>query len=90
MAYSILPGYLLLISLFTFILFGVDKKRARRKKWRIPETQLLLSSFLGGSIGALLGMYVFHHKTRHLKFSGGLPLILIIQVIIGTGVYLFL
>ena len=74
--------YLLIINLFAFILFKVDKTRAREHRWRISEKALFLSAILGGSIGAILGMFVFHHKTKHWYFRYGLPLILILQVVI--------
>lgn len=80
-------GYLLSISLFAFILFGIDKKRARYKAWRISESRLLLVSVLGGSAGSLYGMYVFRHKIRCHKFSIGLPLLFFLQL--TAGVYLF-
>ena len=84
---AIFIGYLIFISLFTFLLFGVDKHRAKRQQRRIPEFRLLLFSALGGSIGALSGVYFFRHKTLHLKFTWGLPFILILQII--TAVYCF-
>lgn len=87
MPHLIFIGYLLCISLLTFILFGVDKRRAVRKAWRIPESRLLLASLLGGSAGGLLGMYIFNHKTRHNKFTMGLPIILMLQIM--AGIYLF-
>lgn len=87
MSILFLTSYLLLMSLLTFILFGIDKRKARNKKWRIPESRLLAISFLGGSIGGLLGMYIFHHKTQHSKFTIGLPCILMLQIL--AGVYLF-
>jgi uncharacterized membrane protein YsdA (DUF1294 family) len=61
-------------------MFGLDKWKARRSKWRIRETSLLGLAVLGGSIGAMLGMKVWHHKTMHKKFKYGLPLILLIQI----------
>ena len=72
--------YLVIINLIAFILFGVDKKRARRQEWRISEKSLFLPALLFGSIGANLGMHVFHHKTKHWYFRYGLPLILIVQI----------
>lgn len=78
-----LIGYIFLISVITFILFGIDKNKARQQQWRIPEARLLLFSALGGSTGALAGMYFFHHKTKHLKFTFGLPFILFLQIAIG-------
>ena len=58
-----------------------DKRKARKKLWRIPEATLLLVAVFGGSIGSLLGMYMFRHKTKHLKFTVGIPVILVLQVI---------
>lgn len=73
--------YLLLLNLLAFILFGIDKQKAKRKNWRIPEFRLLLFAVLGGSPGALTGMYFFHHKTQHPKFTLGIPFILILQIV---------
>ena len=72
--------YLLLINAAAFVLMLVDKQKARKKLWRIPESTLLLSAAIGGSPGALAGMYIFRHKTRHLKFTLGVPAILIVQI----------
>lgn len=72
--------YLLAMTLITFILFGVDKLKAKKDMWRIPESTLLWFAVAGGSIGALLGMKVWHHKTLHKKFSIGVPAILVVQV----------
>lgn len=71
--------YLVLINVIAFLLMGIDKRRAVRHRWRIPEKTLFLSALLLGSIGANLGMQVFRHKTRHKSFVFGMPLILIIQ-----------
>ena len=62
----------------------VDKHKARKKRWRIPERTLIGSALLGGSVGALLGMYTFRHKTRHLKFTLGVPTILIAQIALAV------
>lgn len=67
------------INLIAFIIYGVDKWKARRNKWRIPEATLLGLAVIGGSVGALVGMFVFHHKTHHMKFKFGVPLILAVQ-----------
>lgn len=75
--------YLLLINAAAFLLMLVDKCKARKKLWRIPEATLMMSAALGGSIGALAGMYTFRHKTRHLKFTLGIPAILILQILLG-------
>ena len=79
-ALIILLIYLLSINLVSFILFGVDKRRARRSLWRISEGTLIACSIFGGSIGALYGMKFFRHKTRHRKFTLGIPAILAVQV----------
>lgn len=78
---SLLFFYLLVVNLAGYALFGVDKRRAIRHQWRIPETDLLLTAVLGGSLGCIIGMLSFHHKTLHPKFRYGLPIILILQVI---------
>ena len=72
--------YLLGINLLTFFVYGIDKWKARRDKWRVPEATLLMLAAIGGSVGALLGMFVFHHKTKHKKFLIGVPLILLAQL----------
>lgn len=71
--------YLVFMNVLGFSLMASDKRKARKKLWRIPEKTLFLVSFLGGSIGTLAGMYVFHHKTRHWYFVVGMPAILIAQ-----------
>ncbi len=78
--------YLVLINLAAFVLMGLDKRKAKKNLWRIPEKTLFLSAILGGSAGAIAGMYVFHHKTRHWYFVIGMPLILVIQI--GLGIWL--
>ena len=72
--------YLLLINALGFVLMLVDKWKARKKRWRIPESTLMWVAALGGSIGSLLGMYTVRHKTKHLKFIVGIPLILVVQI----------
>lgn len=76
----ILEIYLIAINLVTFFIYGIDKLKAKRGKWRIPESMLLTLAVVGGSIGALLGMLVFRHKTKHKKSIIGVPLILAAQV----------
>ena len=80
--------YLTLINALAFSLMLADKRRARKKQWRIPETVLMTTAALGGSLGALLGMYTVRHKTRHPKFTVGIPLLLALQI--GAGIVLFL
>lgn len=76
--------YLLIINAASFLLMMEDKRRARKKLWRIPEARLMLFAILGGSIGSLAGMYTFRHKTLHLKFTLGIPLILAAQVVVSV------
>lgn len=77
---------ILVLNFLGFVLAGVDKRRAVRKLWRIPERQLMLVAFFGGAVGLYLGFRVFRHKTRHPKFMIGVPLILLVQVtLIGLG-----
>jgi uncharacterized membrane protein YsdA (DUF1294 family) len=79
--------YLLIVNAVGFLLMLVDKQKARKGLWRIPESTLLLTAAIGGSIGSLAGMYTFRHKTRHLKFTMGIPAILILQI---AGIFLLL
>ncbi len=80
--------YLVVINIVTFVLYGIDKWKAKRSKWRIEESVLLWWAAAGGSLGALLGMKAWHHKTLHKKFTWGLPAILIAQVaIVGAIIY---
>jgi uncharacterized membrane protein YsdA (DUF1294 family) len=74
--------YLATINIVTFFLYGIDKWKAKRSKWRVPESTLLWWAAFGGSIGALLGMRTWRHKTQHRKFTWGVPLILIAQIVI--------
>lgn len=76
----IVPCWLLAANAAAFILFGIDKRRARRDRWRIPERTLFLFPLLGGTLGAILGMRVFHHKTLHRRFRYGLPALLAAQL----------
>ena len=84
--HSCLAYYLLAINAVTFIVYGIDKYKAKEAKWRIPEATLLLLAALGGSIRAWMGMKVWHHKTMHKKFKYGIPVIIILQV--ALAVYL--
>ena len=80
--------YLLLINAGAFVLMLADKQKARKKRWRIPERTLIGSALLGGSLGALLGMYTFRHKTKHLKFTLGVPAILMAQIALAIWIFL--
>lgn len=73
--------YLIGINILTFLLFGIDKRKARKDLWRIPEGTLFGFAICGGSIGALLGMHLFRHKTQHRKFTIGIPVILLGQIV---------
>lgn len=73
---------LIALNLLTFVVYGIDKWKAVKGKWRIPEATLLILAAIGGSIGALLGMQIWHHKTRHLKFKYGVPFILLAQIVL--------
>lgn len=74
--------YLIIVNLVAFALYGADKSKAKHGKWRISEKTLIGIAVIGGSVGAILGMYVFHHKTRHWYFRYGLPVILVLQIVL--------
>lgn len=73
--------YLLAVNIITFIVFGIDKQRAKNHEWRISEATLIGFAVIGGSVGALVGMRFFRHKTKHKKFTVGIPVILMIQAV---------
>ena len=81
---KIIAVYLIIINVATFFVYGLDKRKARLNRWRIPESTLLLFAAVGGSVGALLGMKVFRHKTKHRKFTIGVPMILIVQLALAA------
>ncbi len=92
--WALLGIYLLVMNLVTFLIFGLDKWKAKRKAKneavrRVPEKTLFLLSTLGGSVGALLGMKVWHHKTLHKSFRFGIPAILAAQIILPAGLYIY-
>ena len=80
---KILIIYFAVINIITFAVFGIDKLKAIKDKWRIPEKVLFLLSVIGGSVGALLGMYTFRHKTKKIAFRLGIPAILIVQIVLA-------
>ena len=81
-ALQLLLVYLLLVNFIAFVLMGLDKRRAKRDKWRISEKALFLPAVLGGSVGAIAGMHVFRHKTKHWYFRYGLPALLVLQAVL--------
>ena len=84
---TVLLVWLAAVNLVTFAVYGIDKAKARRGAWRVPEKTLFLLPLLGGSLGALLGMRVFHHKTKHWYFVWGIPLILLAQIALAVWLY---
>jgi len=74
--------YLLLINAAAFLLMLADKHKSRKKKWRIPESVLLYTALFGGSVGSLIGMYTVRHKTKHLRFTVGIPFMLVLHIIL--------
>ncbi len=84
MTTAVILGYLVIMNFIAFAAMGVDKSRAKRGAWRIPEKTLFSLSLLGGSIGALAGMYTFRHKTKHLKFVAGMPAVLVFHIILAA------
>ena len=80
--------YLLIINALGFVLMLIDKRKARKNKWRIPEATLMTVAALGGSVGSLLGMYLVRHKTKHPKFTVGIPLILVLQIAAAVAIWI--
>lgn len=78
----VISAYLAVINILGFALMGIDKWKAQNHAWRIPESTLFIIAIIGGSIGSIIGMHMFHHKTRHWYFMYGMPAILIIQLLI--------
>ena len=76
--------YILIINAAAFLLMLADKRKAKKNRWRIPEATLMGVAAIGGSLGAILGMRLFRHKTKHLKFSVGLPLILTLHIMLAV------
>ena len=79
---NILIIYLVFLNAVAFLTFGWDKSKARKSGWRIPEKTLLLLAALGGSPGAYAGMMIFHHKTKHIQFRLGIPLVFLVQMLL--------
>ncbi|MBQ6806170.1 MAG: DUF1294 domain-containing protein [Lachnospiraceae bacterium] len=77
---SYLVIYLAIINLIGFAIMGIDKLKAKKRAWRIPESTLFVIAIIGGSLGTTIGMHIFHHKTRHWYFLYGMPAILLMQI----------
>ncbi len=78
-----LIAYIVLVNIIGFALMGIDKRKARKNAFRVPEATLFAMAVIGGSLGSFLGMHLFRHKTKHLSFIIGMPAILVIQIVIG-------
>lgn len=83
-------AYLLIVNMIGFVLMFVDKKRAQNNQWRIKEVTLFLTAAIGGSIGSMLGMKAFRHKTKHLSFIIGMPAIFLVQLALVVGYFIYL
>lgn len=83
---TLLVGYFVILNILGFALMGIDKYRARKRAFRIPEATLFLIAIIGGSIGSLAGMYAFRHKTRHWYFVYGMPFILFVQLALFVAI----
>lgn len=84
---TIIVFYLVILNVLTFLLYGIDKWKAKRSRWRIPESALLGMAAVGGSVGAWLGMRIWHHKTQHKKFRYGVPAILVVQIVLLLWIF---
>jgi len=80
--WMIIAAYLIIVNLVGFLMMGIDKRKAIKGAFRIPEATLFIVALIGGSIGSIAGMYTFRHKTRHFSFVYGMPAILILQVVL--------
>ena len=83
-----MPIYLLIVNALGFVLMLADKYKAKNNLWRIPETTLIGVALIGGSVGSLIGMYTVRHKTNHPKFTVGIPVILVAQIVLLSYIYL--
>jgi uncharacterized membrane protein YsdA (DUF1294 family) len=86
---KVIAVLLLVLNAITFFVYGIDKWKAKKGKWRISEATLLILAIIGGSFGALLGIKVWHHKTMHKKFKYGVPAIIVLQLIAVAAYYLY-
>ncbi|MDD6140292.1 MAG: DUF1294 domain-containing protein [Bacteroidales bacterium] len=81
--------YLLAVNALTFLLYGIDKYKAKKSQWRISEATLMMMAVIGGSVGAWTGMQLWHHKTKHRKFRYGIPLILLLQIVMIIFLHIY-
>ena len=81
--------YLAIVNLIAFIAYGIDKRRAKKHRWRIPEITLIMFAAIGGSIGALAGMFFWHHKTKKIKFLFAVPSLLILWIAAAVCIFVF-
>lgn len=79
--------YLIIINIIAFFAMFIDKRKAKYGKWRIKEHTLFILALIGGSVGAIIGMYTFRHKTKKARFFVGFPVILIVEVLLGFMIY---
>lgn len=79
--------YLIIINIIAFLAMFIDKRKAKYGKWRIKEHTLFILALIGGSVGAIIGMYTFRHKTKKARFFVGFPVILIVEVLLGFMIY---
>ena len=86
----ILSVWLMIINITAFFMYGIDKRKARKNKWRIKEKTLIITAYIGGAMGAFVGMLLFHHKTKHVKFVLLVPLALIIWIVLAIMVFVYL
>jgi len=84
---TIIIGYFVIVNIAGFMSMGIDKAKAIHNKWRIPEKTLFIIAMIGGSIGSIMGMQMFRHKTKHNKFTIGMPAILFVQITLILIVY---
>ncbi len=81
-SFDLIILYAVAVNVASLIMMGVDKRRAIKRAWRIPESTLFVLAIIGGSIGSIIGMHLFHHKTRHWYFLYGMPVILALQIVL--------
>lgn len=89
MKYPVFIVYIMVINMVSFCLMGIDKAKAKKHVWRIPEKTLFGFAVIGGSLGAIFGMKFFHHKTKHWYFVWGMPAILLLQMVLAAVLYYY-